>query len=112
MLGVISDQAMCISVRVPSLPVPESDWSISCYKNVQPSTPCHLSILLPPCKQMCTQAALLTCSMKEVFIGIGIELGYLIGLPCVTVLGGWRIVFGMALLFALIMKTGMVSFPC
>ena len=52
------------------------------------------------------------CSMKEVFIGIGIELGYLIGLPCVTVLGGWLIVFGMALLFALIMKTGMVSFPC
>ena len=61
---------------------------------------------------MCAQVALLFCSMKEVFIGIGIELGYLIGLPCVTVLGGWRIVFGMALLFALIMKTGMVSLRC
>ena len=47
--------------------------------------------------------------MKEVFIGIGIELGYLIGLPCVTVLGGWRIVFGVAVIFVLIMKTGMVS---
>ena len=72
----------------------------------------HMYILVLPCKHMCTHAALLTCSMKEVFIGIGIELGYLIGLPCVTVLGGWRIVFGMALLFALIMKTGMVSLPC
>lgn len=47
--------------------------------------------------------------MKEVFIGIGIELGYLIGLPCVSVVSGWRIVFGVALLFAMIMKTGMVS---
>ncbi len=47
--------------------------------------------------------------MKEVFIGIGIELGYLISLPCVLVVGGWRITFGMALLFALIMKAGMVS---
>lgn len=47
--------------------------------------------------------------MKEVFIGIGIELGYLIGLPCVSVIGGWRIVLGVALFFALIMKTGMVS---
>ena len=47
--------------------------------------------------------------MKEVFIGIGIELGYLIGLPCVTVMGGWRIVFGVAVFFVLIMKTGMVS---
>ena len=47
--------------------------------------------------------------MKEVFIGIGIELGYLIGLPCVAVISGWRIIFGMALLFAMIMKTGMVS---
>ncbi len=46
--------------------------------------------------------------MKEVFIGIGIELGYLIGLPCVTVMGGWRIVFGVAVFFVLIMKTGMV----
>lgn len=53
----------------------------------------------------------LTCSMKEVFIGIGIELGYLIGLPCVSVVGGWRIVFGMALLFVVIMKAGMVSLP-
>ena len=47
--------------------------------------------------------------MKEVFIGIGIELGYLIGLPCVTVMGGWRIVFGVAVFFVLIMKSGLVS---
>ena len=41
---------------------------------------------------------------------MGIELGYLIGLPCVSVVGGWRITFGMALIFVLIMKAGMVSF--
>ena len=57
-----------------------------------------------------TQPVVVTCSMKEVFIGIGIELGYLIGLPCVSVVGGWRITFGMALIFVLIMKAGMVSF--
>jgi len=55
------------------------------------------------------KGGVVTCSMKEVFIGIGIELGYLIGLPCVSVMSGWRIIFGVALLFAMIMKTGMVS---
>ena len=58
---------------------------------------------------MSSEANVVTWSMKEVFIGIGIELGYLIGLPSVTVLGGWRITFGMALLFAFIMMSGMVS---
>ena len=47
--------------------------------------------------------------MKEVFIGIGIELGLLIGLPCINIIGGWRIVFGVALLPAILMFAGMVS---
>lgn len=46
--------------------------------------------------------------MKEVFIGIGIELGLLIGLPSLTVVGGWRIVFGAALFFVAFMAVGLV----
>jgi len=49
------------------------------------------------------------CGMKEVFGGLGIELGYLVGMPCVWVMHGWRIVYGVAVLFVLIMKSGLVS---
>lgn len=71
---------------------------------------CHQAISILK-SSLLPEACACFCSMKEVFIGIGIELGYLIGLPCVSVIGGWRIVFGVALLFALIMKTGMVCTP-
>lgn len=50
-----------------------------------------------------------SCRMKEVFIGIGIELGLLVGLPCLSVLNGWRVVFGVALLPVYIMLMGLVS---
>ena len=46
--------------------------------------------------------------MKEVFIGIGIELGLIIGLPSLNVVGGWRIVFGCALPFVAFMVIGLV----
>ena len=49
------------------------------------------------------------CRLKEVFIGIGIELGLLVGLPCLNIIGGWRIVFGVALLPAIVMGIGMVG---
>jgi hypothetical protein len=47
-------------------------------------------------------------SMKEVLIVLGIELGYLIALPCLQVPGGWRIVFGAALVPVPVMLTGLV----
>jgi hypothetical protein len=49
--------------------------------------------------------------MKEVFIGIGIELGLVIGLPSLNVVGGWRIVFGCALFFVAFMAGGLVRAP-
>jgi predicted MFS family arabinose efflux permease len=49
--------------------------------------------------------------MKEVFIGIGIELGLVMGLPALDITGGWRLVFGCALAPALLMLVGMVSLP-
>ena len=41
-------------------------------------------------------------------IGVGIELGLLVGLPSINVVGGWRIVFGCALLPVHIMLLGLV----
>lgn len=46
--------------------------------------------------------------MKEVMIGVGIELGLLVGLPSIGVVGGWRIVFGCALAPVHIMLIGLV----
>ena len=46
--------------------------------------------------------------MKEVMIGVGIELGLLVGLPSLNVMGGWRIVFGCALVPVHIMILGLV----
>lgn len=53
----------------------------------------------------------LLIGLKEVFIGIGIELGLLIGLPCLDIIGGWRIVFGIAILPAVVMAVGMAFLP-
>lgn len=46
--------------------------------------------------------------MKEVFIVLGIEMGYIIALPCLQIIGGWRIVFGAALIPITIMLSGLV----
>ena len=41
-------------------------------------------------------------------IGVGIELGLLVGLPSISVMGGWRIVFGCALAPVYVMFVGLV----
>ena len=41
-------------------------------------------------------------------IGIGIELGLLVGLPSINIIGGWRIVFGCALAPVHVMLVGLV----
>eukprot|EP00271_Cylindrocystis_brebissonii_P004344 TRINITY_DN1598_c0_g1_i1.p1 TRINITY_DN1598_c0_g1~~TRINITY_DN1598_c0_g1_i1.p1 ORF type:complete len:583 (+),score=96.72 TRINITY_DN1598_c0_g1_i1:28-1776(+) len=46
-------------------------------------------------------------SLKEVFIVIGILLGYVAGNLCIDVVGGWRIMFGASLPVAALMALGM-----
>eukprot|EP00250_Pteridium_aquilinum_P034510 c7681_g2_i1 orf=130-1323(+) len=50
-------------------------------------------------------------SMKEVFIVLGMLLGYLVGYLAVDTVGGWRIVYGVAGPIALIMAVGVWWLP-
>ncbi|KAE8039113.1 hypothetical protein FH972_011555 [Carpinus fangiana] len=50
-------------------------------------------------------------SLKELFIVLGILLGYFVGSLQVDVVGGWRYMFGISAPIALIMGLGMWSLP-
>lgn len=50
-------------------------------------------------------------SLKELFIVLGILLGYFVGSYQVDVVGGWRYMFGMSVPVALLMGLGMWSLP-
>lgn len=50
-------------------------------------------------------------SLKELFIVLGILLGYFVGSYTIDVVGGWRYMFGMSAPVALIMGLGMWSLP-
>ncbi|XP_059431243.1 D-xylose-proton symporter-like 3, chloroplastic [Corylus avellana] len=50
-------------------------------------------------------------SLKELFIVLGILLGYFVGSLQVDVVGGWRYMFGVSASIALIMGLGMWSLP-
>lgn len=50
-------------------------------------------------------------SLKELFIVLGILLGYFVGSYQVDVVGGWRYMFGMSAPVALLMGLGMWSLP-
>lgn len=54
----------------------------------------------------------MACSCKEGFIVGGILLGYLASALWVGETGGWRYMYGAALLPALLVFAGMVSHPC
>ena len=49
------------------------------------------------------------CSLKEGFIVLGILLGYLTGYLFVEDIGGWRSMYGVAAVPALLAGLGMVS---
>lgn len=50
-------------------------------------------------------------SLKELFIVLGILLGYFVGSFQINVVGGWRYMFGLSIPVALIMGLGMWSLP-
>ncbi|WOL09290.1 hypothetical protein Cni_G18043 [Canna indica] len=50
-------------------------------------------------------------SLKELFIVLGILLGYLVGSVEITAVGGWRYMYGLSAPIALIMALGMWSLP-
>uniref|UniRef100_A0A7C9FQ65 Major facilitator superfamily (MFS) profile domain-containing protein n=1 Tax=Opuntia streptacantha TaxID=393608 RepID=A0A7C9FQ65_OPUST len=50
-------------------------------------------------------------SLKELFIVLGILLGYFVGSYQIDVVGGWRYMFGMSVPVALLMSLGMWSLP-
>ncbi|GAB4860112.1 hypothetical protein Ancab_011590 [Ancistrocladus abbreviatus] len=50
-------------------------------------------------------------SLKELFIVLGILLGYLVGSLEINVVGGWRYMFGLSVPIALVMGLGMWSLP-
>lgn len=50
-------------------------------------------------------------SLKEVFIVLGILLGYLVGSFEINAVGGWRYMFGFSAPIALVMGLGLLSLP-
>lgn len=50
-------------------------------------------------------------SLKELFIVLGILLGYFVGSLEINVVGGWRYMFGMSIPMAFLMGLGMWSLP-
>ncbi|KAL8140326.1 hypothetical protein V2J09_006347 [Rumex salicifolius] len=50
-------------------------------------------------------------SLKELFIVLGILLGYFVGSFEINVVGGWRYMFGMSIPLAFLMGVGMFSLP-
>ncbi|KAK2642437.1 hypothetical protein Ddye_024200 [Dipteronia dyeriana] len=50
-------------------------------------------------------------SLKEVFIVLGILLGYFVGSFQINEIGGWRYMYGLSATFALVMGLGMFSLP-
>ncbi|KAJ3704558.1 hypothetical protein LUZ61_008263 [Rhynchospora tenuis] len=51
-------------------------------------------------------------SLKELFIVLGILLGYLVGSLEINAVGGWRYMYGMSVPMAAIMAIGMLFLPC
>ncbi|KAJ4733920.1 Major facilitator superfamily protein [Rhynchospora pubera] len=51
-------------------------------------------------------------SLKELFIVLGILLGYLVGSLQINAVGGWRYMYGMSVPMAAIMAIGMLFLPC
>ncbi len=49
------------------------------------------------------------CSLKEGFIVVGILLGYLASSQFIDSVGGWRYMYGLSLLPAVLLGAGMVS---